>query len=622
MKRKPLLSLAVVLLVAFGGLLTTLIAGWRPLLGLDLQGGASVVLQPDRKTDASVLDETIGIIRSRVDALGVSEPEIYRQGDAIVVQLPGVKDQARALKIVGQTAELRFRPVLSEVPSEAAIAAQAKAAATAAKTSTTIKGGTTTTVAAGASTTVKGAATAPTTAPVTTTAGATTTAAVTTTAAPGLVAAPARFGSFAVRAQTTSTPAATTAAPTTAAPTTAPPTTAAPTTVAGSATTVAGSATTIAGTATTIAGSPTTVAPIVGTSSYPTNLDTTPIKDDTRTATVVLPLDKRSPTSSRLLLGPAELTGEVVSDAQAILGNSGTWEVQVTFNSAGSAAWDAMANRYYQQRIGIVLDGVVKSAPSINARSFGGTAIISGNFTANDAKDLATSLRFGSLPVQLTAATQQTVSATLGRDSLHAGIVTGGIGLLLVALYMVAYYRSLGLVAIAGLSMAAILMWVTVSVLSRTKGLTLSLSGAVGIIVSVGITVDSYVVYFERIRDELRAGRTLKTAAERGFIGAWHTILAGGATSFIGAFVLYLLTVGSVRGFAYFLMISTVLDILVAYFFAKPLVSALAKTNFFLSGPMRISTEPVRARSSVGDEAPPSRLTPGVGSARSKGGAA
>ena len=621
MKRKPLLSLAVVLLVAFGGLLTTLIAGWRPLLGLDLQGGASVVLQPDRKTDASVLDETIGIIRSRVDALGVSEPEIYRQGDAIVVQLPGVKDQARALKIVGQTAELRFRPVLSEVPSEAAIAAQAKAAATAAKTSTTIKGGTTTTVAAGASTTVKGAATAPTTAPVTTpvttTAGATTTAAVTSTAAPGLVAAPARFGSFAVRAQTTSTPAATTAAPTTA-----PPTTAAPTTVAGSATTVAGSATTIAGTATTIAGSPTTVAPIVGTSSYPTNLDTTPIKDDTRTATVVLPLDKRSPTSSRLLLGPAELTGEVVSDAQAILGNSGTWEVQVTFNSAGSAAWDAMANRYYQQRIGIVLDGVVKSAPSINARSFGGTAIISGNFTANDAKDLATSLRFGSLPVQLTAATQQTVSATLGRDSLHAGIVTGGIGLLLVALYMVAYYRSLGLVAIAGLSMAAILMWVTVSVLSRTKGLTLSLSGAVGIIVSVGITVDSYVVYFERIRDELRAGRTLKTAAERGFIGAWHTILAGGATSFIGAFVLYLLTVGSVRGFAYFLMISTVLDILVAYFFAKPLVSALAKTNFFLSGPMRISTEPVRARSSVGDEAPPSRLTPGVGSARSKGGAA
>ena len=281
-----------------------------------------------------------------------------------------------------------------------------------------------------------------------------------------------------------------------------------------------------------------------------------------------------------------------------------------------------MANKYYQQRIGIVLDGVVKSAPSINARSFGGTAIISGNFTANDAKDLATSLRFGSLPVQLKPATVQTISATLGRDSLHAGIVTGGIGLLLVALYMVAYYRSLGLIAIAGLSMAAILMWVTVSVLSRTKGLTLSLSGAVGIIVSVGITVDSYVVYFERIRDELRAGRTLKTAAERGFIGAWHTILAGGATSFIGAFVLYLLTVGSVRGFAYFLMISTVLDILVAYFFAKPLVSGLAKTNFFLSGPMRISTEPVRSRSSAGDDAPPSRLTPGVGSARSKGGAA
>ena len=593
MKRKPLLSLAIVLLVAFGGLLSTLIAGWKPLLGLDLQGGASVVLQPDRKTDASVLDETIGIIRSRVDALGVSEPEIYRQGDAIVVQLPGVKDQARALKIVGQTAELRFRPVLSEIPSETAVAAQAAVAAKAAKTATTttVKGAATTTVKGATTTTVKGA----------TTSVATTSSLATTTGAPGIAAAPARFGSFAVQAQTATTAATST---TTDAATT---TKVAPTTIAGAPTTVAGAV-------------PTTVP--VGTSSFPTNLDTTPIEKDEKAATVILPLDKRSPTSSRLLLGPAELTGEVVSDAQAILGNSGSWEVRVNFNGAGSAAWDAMANKYFEQRIAIVLDGVVKSAPSINARSFGGTAIISGNFTANDAKDLATALRFGSLPVQLKPATVQTVSATLGRDSLHAGIVTGGFGLLLVAAYIVAYYRSLGLVAIAGLGVAAILMWVVVSTLSRTKGLTLSLSGAVGIIVSVGITVDSYVVFFERIRDELRAGRTLKTAAERGFTSAWRTILAGDLTSFIGAFVLYLLTVGSVRGFAYFLMISTVLDVVVAYFFAKPLVSALAKTNFFLRGPLRISTEAVRVRAG-GDELPPTRLTPGVGSsARSKGGAA
>ena len=608
MKRKPLLSLAIVLLVAFGGLLSTLIAGWKPLLGLDLQGGASVVLQPDRKTDASVLDETIGIIRSRVDALGVSEPEIYRQGDAIVVQLPGVKDQARALKIVGQTAELRFRPVLSEIPSETAVAAQTAAAAKAAKTATTttVKGATTTTIKGATTSVATGAIAASTTAVLATTSVAT------TTAAPGIAAAPARFGSFAVQAQ-----AATTVAPTTKAVSTS--------TKAVSTSTKAVSTssapTTIAGTASTIASAVPTTVP-VDTSSFPTNLDTTPIEKDEKTATVILPLDKRSPTSSRLLLGPAELTGEVVSDAQAILGNSGSWEVRVNFNGAGSAAWDAMANKYFEQRIAIVLDGVVKSAPTINARSFGGTAIISGNFTANDAKDLATALRFGSLPVQLKPATVQTVSATLGRDSLHAGIVTGGFGLLLVAAYIVAYYRSLGLVAIAGLGVAAILMWVVVSTLSRTKGLTLSLSGAVGIIVSVGITVDSYVVFFERIRDELRAGRTLKTAADRGFTSAWRTILAGDLTSFIGAFVLYLLTVGSVRGFAYFLMISTVLDVVVAYFFAKPLVSALAKTNFFLRGPLRISTEAVRVRAG-GEELPPTRLTPGVGSsARSKGGAA
>ena len=454
-----------------------------------------------------------------------------------------------------------------------------------------MKGAATTTVKGATTTTVKGA----------TTSVATTSSLATTTGAPGIAAAPARFGSFAVQAQTATTAATST---TTDAATT---TKVAPTTIAGAPTTVAGAV-------------PTTVP--VGTSSFPTNLDTTPIEKDEKAATVILPLDKRSPTSSRLLLGPAELTGEVVSDAQAILGNSGSWEVRVNFNGAGSAAWDAMANKYFEQRIAIVLDGVVKSAPSINARSFGGTAIISGNFTANDAKDLATALRFGSLPVQLKPATVQTVSATLGRDSLHAGIVTGGFGLLLVAAYIVAYYRSLGLVAIAGLGVAAILMWVVVSTLSRTKGLTLSLSGAVGIIVSVGITVDSYVVFFERIRDELRAGRTLKTAAERGFTSAWRTILAGDLTSFIGAFVLYLLTVGSVRGFAYFLMISTVLDVVVAYFFAKPLVSALAKTNFFLRGPLRISTEAVRVRAG-GDELPPTRLTPGVGSsARSKGGAA
>ena len=345
-------------------------------------------------------------------------------------------------------------------------------------------------------------------------------------------------------------------------------------------------------------------------------LATTAIDEDKADKTVILPYRERSPKAVRYLLGPAELTGEVVSDAQARISNDGSWEVVANFNSAGSAKWNAMANKYFQQRIAIVLDGIVKSAPTINAREFNGSASITGNFTVGEAKDLATVLRFGSLPVQLKPATVQTVSASLGRDSLRAGIITGAIGLLLVALYMVAYYRSLGLVVIMGLSMSAMLMWALVSLLSKTKGLALSLSGAVGIIVSVGITVDSYVVYFERMRDELRAGRSLRSAVDRGFKGAWHTIVSADATSLIGAFVLYLLTVGSVRGFAFFLMLSTALDLLVAYFFTRPLVALLGQTSFFTKGPLRVKEGPNSGRT-PDPGAGGAILTPGVaGSAR------
>ena len=576
MKRRPLFAVLPIMFLAIGGLIATLAAQWHPLLGLDLQGGASVVLQPVNKVDNKILDQTIGIIRSRVDALGVAEPDISRQGNAIVVQLPGVSDQERALRVVGQTAELRFRPVLGSLPSES----EEKATAAANKTSTTTTakpGSATTTVAAGSATT--------------------TVAAVSTTAAPGLVAAPAGGrGAFrvALEAVTTVPASPTSAAPTSASPTTTPakasPTSTIPTAIL-----------------------PTTaLAPTTGA-----GLATTPIDQDIAGRTVILPYQQRSPKAVRYLLGPAELTGEVVSDAQARIGNDGTWEVVANFNSAGSARWNAMANKYYQQRIAIVLDGIVKSAPTINAREFNGSASITGNFTVGEAKDLATVLRFGSLPVQLKPATVQTVSASLGRDSLRAGIITGAIGLFLVALYMVAYYRSLGLVVIMGLTMSAMLMWALVSLLSKTKGLALSLSGAVGIIVSVGITVDSYVVYFERMRDELRAGRSLRSAVDRGFTGAWHTIVSADATSLIGAFVLYLLTVGSVRGFAFFLMLSTALDLLVAYFFTRPLVALLGRTSFFTSGPLRVKEGPNIGRPVDPGSGGAGILTPGVaGSAK------
>jgi preprotein translocase subunit SecD len=231
--------------------------------------------------------------------------------------------------------------------------------------------------------------------------------------------------------------------------------------------------------------------------------------------------------------------------------------------------------------LAIVLDGVIKSAPVIQTANFGGRGQITGNFSQREAKDLAIVLRYGSLPVELKQATVQTVSPTLGRDSLHAGIVTGLFGLGLVALYMILYYRALGIVVVIGLGVSGAMMYALVSYLSHTRGLALTISGVVGIIVSVGVTVDSYVVYFERLKDEIRSGKTVRSSVDRGFARAYRTILAADAVSFIGAALLYLLTVGSVRGFAFFLGVSTLLDVFIAYFFTRPMVVLLGRNRLF-----------------------------------------
>jgi preprotein translocase subunit SecD len=223
----------------------------------------------------------------------------------------------------------------------------------------------------------------------------------------------------------------------------------------------------------------------------------------------------------------------------------------------------------------------VKSAPSLQTTSFNGSGQISGSFTEREAKDLALVLKYGALPVQLQPETVQTVSASLGKDSLHAGLVAGAVGLALVALYMLLYYRALGLIVWTGLAVTGALMYSIVTILGETKGLALSLAGATGIIVSVGITVDSYVVYFERLKDDLRAGKTIRSSVDRSFSRAYRTILAADFVSLIGAVVLYVLSVGSVRGFAFFLGLSTILDMIIAYFFTRPMVVIMARNRFF-----------------------------------------
>lgn len=474
MRRPLLVSLIGIVLFAIGSMVVVQVNGWAPELGLDLQGGVSVVLAPKNPVADDVIDQSVEIIRNRVDALGVAEPDISRQGDAIVVQLPGVKDQQRAIEIVGDTAELRFRPVLEVLPPP----------------------------------------------------GATTTSAPTTTTAP---------------AETT-----TTVAP-------------AP------------------GETTTTTGATTTTVP--GTTSR---------EEDEADAEVVLPeLDDEGEPVALYRLGPTRLTGNALADAQASFDpNSNAWAVDFTMTDEGSPQFDELASELVAlpppgNQLGIVLDGVVVSAPTIQTGNFGGQGQISGDFTEQEAKDLGLVLRFGALPVELVRQSTQTVSATLGQDSLKAGVGAGLVGLALVLLYVIIYYRALGLVVVVGLAVTAALMWSLVALLGETSGLALTLAGATGLIVSIGVTVDSYIVYFERLKDEVRAGKTIRSSVDRGFARAFRTTVAANLVSLIGAALLYWLAVGPVRGFALFLGIAGVLDIVVCYFFTRPAVVLLGRSRLF-----------------------------------------
>jgi preprotein translocase subunit SecD len=529
MTRRLVVSLVGLLVVVFGSLAGNLVAGNEPALGLDLQGGISVTQEPVGEYDSVSLDLAVERIRDRVDSLGVAEPEIIRQGDAIVVNLPGVDNQDEALRLVQVTGAVLLRPVLLAQPI-----------APVDTSSTTIADGSSTTVAGGSSTTVDGSST---TAPVTT-------LAVTTTAPGG----PSRQ----LPQVATSVPIdGSTTVPATADSTLPPSSTDAPSATDGP----TGSEIT----------SPTPPTEM-GDAADPT-------------ATVIV---QNTDGSEIYQLGPSFATGEVFNnDATADI-ISGGWGVRVTLKNgaAGSDLWNIGAAQCFAKsttcptgRMAIVLDGVVQSAPSVNQPSFSGGVDITGSFKESEAKDLARVLKSGALPVRLEVQAVQIVSPTLGDDSLNAAIVSGLIGVLLVLLFMLLYYRLLALIVVFGITLSGLVQWNVISLLSNTNGLALSLAGIAGIIVSIGVTVDSYVVFFEKLKDELKTGRTLKNSAERGFKSAWRTILAADIVSLIGAFTLWYLTVGSVRGFAFFLGLSTLCDIIIAWFFTRPTMLMIARTK-------------------------------------------
>jgi preprotein translocase subunit SecD len=301
---------------------------------------------------------------------------------------------------------------------------------------------------------------------------------------------------------------------------------------------------------------------------------------DAKTATVLLP-GTGSASGGRYVLGPAQLTGTAVKSASAQL-NNGVWDVNLVLTGAGSTAWDNLAKTQFHAIVAIDLDGQVISAPITSPTasapsSFNGQVQISGNFTEDQAKTLATEFTYGALPVKLDRLTVQTVSPSLGKSSLQAGLISGLAGLALVMLYMVFYYRLLGLVVLAGLAVTAALLWATIAFMGQSLNITIDLAGIIGLIVSVGITVDSYIVYFERLKDEARSGRTIRSSVDKGFASAFRTVLAADAVSLLGALVLYIISVGDVKGFALFLGISTVFDLVITYFFTRPFVILLGQ---------------------------------------------
>ncbi len=541
MRRKLIFSLVGILLVAYGSLIAVVATGTEPALGLDLQGGISVTQRAQPPFSEESLDLAVEKIRERIDSLGVSEPEILRQGDTIVVNLPGVKNQRQAEELVKVTGQVYLRPVMQECLDFAT------PTGTDDTTLDTGTGDTSTGDTGTGDTTVD-------------------TATVDTASSTSVSGGPSRSPSSTNTTTSTSPPS----------------------TDAGTTTTVDGTTTTTGETTTTTGESTTTTEPVLDENGFPVQVSD-PYGQQY--------LQKKG-TSIYCLVGaawnpdgvdPVEGSGEVFDDnaAAAVLQTGWGVTIDLRDGARGRDVWNAIASACYYRteacplgRLAIELDGIIQSDPQMNEPSFSGGVEISGNFSEGEARNLARVLNSGSLPVRLKVESTETVSATLGKDSLRAAWVSGLVGVGLVLIFMVLYYRMLGFIVAVGVTVSASLLWSVISLLSRTQGLALSLSGIAGIIVAVGVTVDSYVVFFERLKDEVRSGKSLRNSAQRGFSAAWHTIVIADLVSLIGAFVLWYLTVGAVRGFAFFLGLSTACDLLVSYMFTRPTVLLLARTSW------------------------------------------
>ncbi|WP_181018944.1 protein translocase subunit SecD [Streptomyces roseicoloratus] len=517
-----------------------------PRLGIDLAGGTSITLKAKAEPgQESAVNETnmntaVGIIERRVNGLGVSEAEVQTQGrENIIVNIPKGTNEKQAREQVGTTAQLYFRPVLavaaadqpapnpSATPSGTATPSAKPSGATADKgkddKGKDEKSATPTATATSQGRAVSEALKAPS-------------------------PTPTASSSASPKASSTPSPAPT------------------------------GDA---------------------ATEALQQKFATLNCLDPKQRAAVGQGVKATEPTIacgedapgiwSKYLLGPAEVDGKDVDDAQGVFDQQrGMWIVTMDFTGEGSKKFQKITGKLSQQadpqnRFAIVLDGDVVSAPSVR-QTLSASAEISGSFTQETAQDLGNILSYGALPLSFETQSVDTVTAALGGEQLEAGLIAGAIGLGLVILYLVVYYRGLSFVAILSLGVSALLTYVIMALLGPAIGFALNLPAVCGAIVAIGITADSFIVYFERIRDEIREGRTLRPAVERAWPRARRTILVSDFVSFLAAAVLFVVTVGKVQGFAFTLGLTTLLDIVVVFLFTKPVMTLLARTRFFGNG--------------------------------------
>lgn len=536
---RTLVVFFVVLAISFG--LVALGGTWKPELGLDLKGGTRITMTATGNPTSANLTEAAGIIDQRVNGSGVAEAEVTTQGNRnIVVEIPGPTNNS-LVGLATRTAQLRFRTVActSQTPGPCATSASPALPGDGPSLAPSDN-------ATGSSKNRPGILAKPSAKPSTQ---------PSQSASPSETPSPTESASESPSESASESPASSSDDP--------------------------------AQMALDFMADPGKAA-IEAFNSY-TCPTTKPVDDNPDKFLVTCGTEAEGDAGVKYLLSPSAVEGTDLDSADAVVPQqSVSWIVQLSLGGDGKGVFADLSRAMAGtgQQFAVVLDGVVISSPVFNGVIPDGDAQITGNFTKSSAQSLATSLKYGALPIAFDkeATSVEEIGASLAGDQLSAGITAGIVGLLLVMLYCLLYYRGLGLVVIASLVVAGLATYSMVLLLSKTAGFTLTLPGIAGLIVAVGITADSFIVYFERIRDEMRDGKSMRVAVQAGWKRARNTCVAADAVSLLAAVVLYIFATGVVKGFAFTLGLSTLMDLAIFFWFTHPMVSVLGRYSFFNQG--------------------------------------